>query len=221
MRMFYEAFDGLVPEQLREKSKGDQAFRPPHLVQQIDAMNEWVYEMINNGVYKTGFATSQEVYEEHVYAVFHALDRLEQHLSSPANSPYLFGEHITDADLRLFPTILRFDVVYYNIFNCNLKMIRHDYPRVHDWMRRLYWHENPAFRLTTRFDMIKGAYAKTMNQYVDLVRRSLCARLTKPFSGITPVGPYPNVLPFNGMVDPVKDEAEEHRRWMKLWSYEA
>lgn len=88
------------------------------------------YDTINNGVYKTGFATTQAAYEEHVYPLFKGLDRLEEHLSQPEHQPYLFGEHITEADIRLFPTMVRFDTAYYNTFRCNLKMIRYEYPKV-------------------------------------------------------------------------------------------
>jgi len=94
--------------------------------------NLWprIYSEINNGVYKAGFANTQAAYEEHVYPLFSALDRVEAHLSKPENQPYLFGKHLTDADIKLFPTIIRFDVVYYSLFKCNLKMIRLDYPKV-------------------------------------------------------------------------------------------
>ncbi|KAF2095206.1 transferase [Rhizodiscina lignyota] len=176
IRMFYESFDEFVPEELREAKKGEGALFPPHLQKEIEELNEWVYDTINNGVYKTGYATTQAAYEEHIYPLFKSLDKLEKHLSEPGHSPYLFGEHITDADIRLFPTLVRFDAAYHTTFKCNLKMIRHDYPRLHDWLRRLYWNER-AFRDTTYFDIIKRGYARTMQ------------------SGIIPAGPLPNILP--------------------------
>ena len=158
IRMFYTEFDALIPEHLRESSKGDRAIFPAHLHKSIDEMNEWVYDTVNNGVYKTGFAQTQEAYEEHVYPVFKSLDRIEEHLGS-TGGPFLFGNHITEADIRLYPTILRFDIAYFTIFKCNLKMIRYEYPRLHDWLRKLYWDNSEltnfgAFRKTVDFQAV-------------------------------------------------------------------
>ena len=139
IRMFYSAFDALLPEHVREEKKPGGGFYPLHLRTEIDEMNEWVYNTVNNGVYKCGFAGSQKAYEENLYPLFASLDRLEKHLGEKGHTPFLFGEHITEADLRLYTTLIRFDVAYYNIFNCNLKMIRHDYPRLSRWLRNLYW----------------------------------------------------------------------------------
>jgi putative glutathione S-transferase len=159
IRMFYTEFDAFIPEHLREASKGDKGLLPEHLREEIEAMNEWVYDDLNNGVYKTGFAQSQEAYEEHVYPVFKALDRLEEHLGQPGHGSYLFGDHITEADIRAYTTILRFDVAYVTIFKCNLKMIRYDYPRLHDWLRNLYWDKSRttnggAFKSTVDFQAV-------------------------------------------------------------------
>jgi putative glutathione S-transferase len=139
IRMMYSEFDDLLPEGLRESSKPGGGFYPEHLRKEIDGMNDWVYNTVNNGVYKCGFAANQEAYETNLYPLFESLDRLERHLAEPGHSPYLFGEYITEADVRLYTTMIRFDVAYYNIFNCNLKMIRHDYPRLSRWLRNLYW----------------------------------------------------------------------------------
>jgi glutathionyl-hydroquinone reductase len=158
--MFYDAFDSLIPEKRRETTKGEAALFPPHLRADIEAMNDWVYNTVNNGVYKTGFASTQEAYEDHVFPLFKSLDRLEEHLTNPAHQPYLFGKNITEADIRLFTTMIRFDVAYYTIFKCNLKMIRHDYPRLHKWLRNLYWNETQptraAFHETVRFDAVSS-----------------------------------------------------------------
>jgi len=163
LRMFYTAFDHLLPESLRESSKGANGLRPAHLVTAIDAMNDWVYDTINNGVYRCGFATSQEAYEEAIYPLFKSLDRLEEHLADPRYAgPFLFGEHITDADIRLYPTIIRFDIGYYILFKVNIKMIRHDYPRLYKWLRTLYWDQSAttraAFNQTTLFDRVSVRY---------------------------------------------------------------
>jgi putative glutathione S-transferase len=156
LRMLYSEFDAFVPEDRREDKR---PLFPKHLQKDIEEMNEWVYDTVNNGVYKTGFATTQEAYEEHVHVLFASLDRLEKHLEQPGHSPFLFGEHITEADIRLFTTLIRFDAAYVTIFKCNLKMIRWEYPRLHDWLRKLYWDEGEesnggAFKTTTRFDCV-------------------------------------------------------------------
>jgi putative glutathione S-transferase len=159
IRMFYTEFDAFIPEHLRESSKGGKTLLPDNLRKDIDAMNDWVYNDINNGVYKTGFATTQEAYQEHVVKVFQGLDRVEEHLGQPGHNPYLFGDHITDADIRLYTTMIRFDAAYFGIMKCNLKMIRYEYPRIHDWLRRLYWDESErtnggAFKKTVDFQAV-------------------------------------------------------------------
>jgi putative glutathione S-transferase len=155
LRILYSAFDEFLPDAQREKSKGEAALFPQHLQKDIEEMNEWVYDTVNNGVYKCGFAGSQEAYESNVFALFGSLDRLEEHLSK-SGTPFLFGDHLTEADIRLYTTIARFDVAYFTIFRCNLKMIRYEYPALHKWLRMLYWDKEDklsgAFRDTTRFD---------------------------------------------------------------------
>lgn len=140
-------------------SKGSAAFIPQHLRSEIDTLNAWVYDIVNNGVYRAGFARSQAAYNENVMRLFQGLDRLEHHLSQHDHYPYLFGPYITEADIRLYPTLIRFDIAYYTLFKCNLKMIRTDYPRLHAWLRRLYWSEGPetnggVFKKTTYFDCV-------------------------------------------------------------------
>jgi putative glutathione S-transferase len=158
IRMLYTEFDDLIPEHLREVNKAQSLYPEGHLRKEIDDMNEWVYNLINNGVYKTGFAGTQEAYDANVYPLFQALDRIEEHLGRPEYpGPYLFGEHITEADIRLFPTIIRFDPAYYHIFRCNLKTIRFEYPNIERWLRSLYWDESEvtnggAFKKTTHFE---------------------------------------------------------------------
>ncbi|KAE8379512.1 HAD-like domain-containing protein [Aspergillus bertholletiae] len=188
IRMFYTEFDHLLPDELRETNRPGGGLYPQPLREDIDEMNEWVYHQINNGVYKTGFATTQEAYEANIYPLFEALDRIESHLAQPGHQPYLFGENITEADIRLYPTIARFDVAYYLIFKCNLKMIRHDYPRIHEWYRRLYFDESQragggAFKKTTYFDTYKFGYLQAIG------RRTGSSQL------IIPAGPSPDILP--------------------------
>jgi putative glutathione S-transferase len=153
------AFDHLIHPDQWEAQKEQPALVPPHLHCAIDEMNAWVYDTVNNGVYKVGFATSQAAYDAHITQLFESLDRLEHHLSQPSNHPYLFGTSITEADVRLYTTLIRFDVAYYPLFKCNVKMIRLDYPQLHAWLRRLYWSDGPetlggVFRKTTHFDVV-------------------------------------------------------------------
>lgn len=190
IRMFYSEFDDLLPEEKREVNKAGGGLYPVHLRKDIDAMNEWVYDRINNGVYKTGFATTQEAYESNLIPLFEALDRVEEHLAQPGHKPYLFGEHITEADVRLYTTIARFDVAYYLIFRCNLKMIRHDYPLIDRWYRRLYYDESEktnggAFRKTTFFDIYKFGYLIALGKKQGNESSQL----------VIPAGPKPDILP--------------------------
>ena len=119
---------------------------------EIDAINTRVYETLNNGVYKAGFATTQETYEVSVDALFETLDWLENLLT---RQPYLAGGRMTEADIRLFVTLVRFDAVYHGHFKCNRhKLI--EYPALYDHTRRLY-HERDI-RPTVCFQHIKGHY---------------------------------------------------------------
>ncbi|KAJ8115400.1 hypothetical protein OPT61_g2952 [Boeremia exigua] len=182
-RMLTSAFDHLLPPEDREVNKGPAALVPEQFRSEIDEVNSWVYDTVNNGVYKVGFATSQAAYDEHITKLFNSLDRLEHHLGEPGHHPYLFGQHITEADIRLYTTLIRFDVAYYPLFKCNVKMIRLDYPRLHAWLRRLYWDDSRetaggAFRKSTNFEVIKRGYASVMRG-----------------NRIVPAGPVPYIMP--------------------------
>ncbi|WP_127139452.1 glutathione S-transferase family protein [Streptococcus agalactiae] len=135
-------------------------YYPDSLQGQIDEMNNFIYPKINNGVYKAGFATSQNVYQKEVETLFTALDQLEKHLS---DNHYLVGEQFTEADIRLFTTLVRFDTVYYGHFKCNLKAL-HDYPHFWHYTKRIY--NLPGIAETVNFDHIKKHYYgshKTIN----------------------------------------------------------
>jgi glutathionyl-hydroquinone reductase len=119
---------------------------------EIDAVNARIYETLNNGVYKAGFATKQLAYEEAVAGVFDTLDWLAARLT---RQPYLVGNELTEADIRLFTTLVRFDVVYYGHFKCNRHALT-DYPALWDYTRALYQH--PDIRPTINFVHIKGHY---------------------------------------------------------------
>jgi putative glutathione S-transferase len=126
IRMLNSAFKGIAGD--------DTDYYPPELRAEIDRMNEFTYANINNGVYRCGFATSQASYEAAYDALFAALDELEARLG---RHRYLVGHRITEADWRLLPTLLRFDVAYFSLFKCNRQRIA-DYPNLTNYMRELY-----------------------------------------------------------------------------------
>ncbi|MDR2629731.1 MAG: glutathione S-transferase C-terminal domain-containing protein [Spirochaetaceae bacterium] len=125
---------------------------PEDLREEIIALNEVIYYEVNNGVYKAGFAETQEAYADACEKVFIRLDELEKRL---AKGRYLFGDRLTDSDIRLYVTLARFDAAYYNAFRVNLRRLR-DYPALWAYARSLY--RIPAFRENTDFDHIKIHY---------------------------------------------------------------
>lgn len=127
-------------------------YYPSDLQTEINSINELVYDNINNGVYKAGFATTQAAYEDAVFAVFRVLDIIEKRLSGQR---YLVGSTITEADWRLFTTLIRFDAVYHGHFKCNVKQIA-DYPNIFGYMKELY--QVPGIAETVNFDHIKRHY---------------------------------------------------------------
>jgi glutathionyl-hydroquinone reductase len=131
---------------------------PAALRPEIDALNERVYATVNNGVYRCGFATSQDAYNAAVASLFATLDDLDQRLASRR---YLFGDSLTEADVRLWVTLARFDAVYVTHFKANLRRLA-DYPNLWPYARDLY--SIPAFRGTTDFDQIKRHYFGTHPQ---------------------------------------------------------
>ncbi|KAJ5755021.1 Glutathione S-transferase omega-like 2 [Penicillium manginii] len=185
IRMLYYEFDDFLPEQYKKVD-----LFPTALRSEIDESNEWIYNDVNNGVYKSGFATTQEAYEKAVITLFSSLDKIEAHLvKQQASSKYFFGDSVTEADIRLFTTIIRFDPVYVQHFKCNLRDIRSGFPAIHRWVRGLYW-DLDAFRETTEFEHIKKHYTKSHKQINQFA--------------ITPLGPVPDVLPKDQEVPAVK-----------------
>ncbi|WP_448187812.1 glutathione S-transferase family protein [Azospirillum sp. sgz301742] len=125
---------------------------PAPLRAEIDGWNERIYHTVNNGVYRAGFAKSQASYDEAVTTLFETLDQLEERLSA---SRYLAGEHLTEADWRLFVTLVRFDPAYHGAFKCNVRRIE-DYPALSNYLRELYqW---PGVRATVNIEHIKRGY---------------------------------------------------------------
>lgn len=144
IRMFNSAFDGLGA------TPGN--YYPNALRQQIDDINELVYPNVNNGVYRAGFATSQAAYDEAVTQVFDTLEQLEQRLST---NRYLLGDTLTEADLRLWTTLVRFDAVYVTHFKCDHKRIA-DYPGLSGFMREIY--QMPGVAQTVNMAHIRQHY---------------------------------------------------------------
>jgi glutathionyl-hydroquinone reductase len=125
---------------------------PNGLRKDIDALNEFIYENVNDGVYRAGFATSQRVYEKAVLRLFDALDQLEKRL---ADHRYLFGPRFVETDWRLFVTLIRFDAVYHGHFKCNIRRII-DYPNLFGYLKDLY--QTNGIAETVNFDHIKRHY---------------------------------------------------------------
>jgi glutathionyl-hydroquinone reductase len=161
IRMLNSAFD-----QVGAKA-GD--YYPRDLRAEIDAVNQRIYDTLNNGVYKAGFATTQSAYEAAMTPLFETLDWLEEKLS---NSRYLCGSILTEADIRLFTTLVRFDSVYYGHFKCNIRRVT-DYPNLWAYARDIY--QTPGVAPTVNFDHIKRHYY-------------MSHRRINP-TGIVPVGP--------------------------------
>ncbi len=147
MRMFNHAFNRLTIQ--------TQDYYPENLREGIDSLNALIYDRINDGVYRAGFATKQEAYEKAVKKLFEALDELDRRLSGQR---YLFGSSIVETDWRLFVTLVRFDAVYHGHFKCNIRQIQ-DYPNLFGYLKDLYQHEGVAE--TVNFDHIKRHYYMT------------------------------------------------------------
>lgn len=161
IRMMNSAFDGVGAR------PGD--YYPEDLRSEIDSLNSRIYDKVNNGVYKAGFATTQQAYEEAVRPLFDTLDLLDERLSSRR---YLCGDRLTEADIRLFTTLVRFDAVYVGHFKCNLRRIA-DYPHLSGYLRDIY--QTDGIAETVDMVHIKGHYYeshKTINP-----------------AGIVPLGP--------------------------------
>jgi putative glutathione S-transferase len=140
----------MIDEELGAERAPD--LRPEALRAEIDALNARIYDDVNNGVYRAGFATTQEAYDEAVLAVFRALDWLEERLEGRR---FLLGDRLTEADIRLFTTLVRFDPVYHFHFKCSRRAL-HEYPNLWRLTRRIY--QTPGVKETVRFDQIRRHY---------------------------------------------------------------
>ena len=174
IRMLNSAFDGIGAK------PGD--YYPAALREEIDAVNTRVYHTVNNGVYKAGFATTQQAYEEAVVPLFDTLDWLEQRL---ADRRFLLGDSLTEADIRLFTTLIRFDAVYVGHFKCNIRRLV-DYPNLFAYTRDIYqW---PGVAATVDFEHIRRHYYES--------HRSI-----NP-TGIVPLGPVLDFTAAHGRTQP-------------------
>ena len=144
IRMFNKSFNELTGNALN--------FYPEQFQKKIDEINNFTYHNINNGVYKVGFATKQEVYEEELDNLFQSLDQIEEMLNQ---NTYLIADELLECDLRLFPTLLRFDPVYVGHFKCNKKRII-DYPNISRYLQKIKTH--PKIQPTINIDHIKTHY---------------------------------------------------------------
>ena len=173
IRMFNSAFDRYTDDRTD--------YYPPALRDEIDRINDLVYTTVNNGVYRSGFAVTQEAYEEACRTLFDTLDQLEERLS---RQRWLVGDQITEADWRLFSTLLRFDAVYHYHFKCNLKRIL-DYPNLSNYVRDLY--RQPGVAETVNMDHIKRHYYGSQKR-------------VNP-TGIVPLGPLGPAVDFKAPHD--------------------
>ncbi|KAK0452443.1 glutathione S-transferase [Armillaria borealis] len=162
IRMFNTAFNDKLPA---DKAVLD--YYPESLRAEIDSLNDWIYPTINNGVYRSGFATTQAAYGRGVEKLLTGKD-------------YIIGNQLTECDIRLWVTIIRFDPVYVGHFKCNIRTIRDGYPAINKWMKKLYWN-NDAFKSSTNFEHIKTHYYWS-HPHINPTR-------------VVPVGPDPTIQP--------------------------
>jgi glutathionyl-hydroquinone reductase len=172
LRSLETAFDALLPA-----DRAGFTLYPEPLRAEIDAAAPWVQRYLNSGVYRAGEAETQEQYERFVPGVFAALNRLEKMLPA-RGGPYLLGKQLTELDVRVYATAIRFDAIYVQHFKVDLGTIRHNYPQLNNWLKNLYWNV-PGFKETTDFRHIKENYTKS---HYNINPR-----------GITPLGPWPAV----------------------------
>ena len=161
VRMFDTAFEEMAPK--------TQRLYPKEAAKKIDQWNELIYRTVNNGVYRAGFAGTQSAYEKAAREVFETLDAIDRHLAS---AEFLVGDRFSEADLRLFPTLARFDVAYHYAFKCNLKKIS-DYPHLWPYARFIY--QMPGISRLVKFDLYKQGYFSPSEKRNPL--------------GIVPIGP--------------------------------
>ena len=150
LRWLPTAFDSILPSLPPNKVLN---LYPAEHAATIDELSSWMQSDLNTGVYKAGFANTQEAYDRGVRVVFDALNKLEA-LIAKNGGPFLLGKQLTELDIRAYATVVRFDTIYVQHFKCNLGTIRHNYPVINNWLKNLYW-DVPGFRDSTNFIHIK------------------------------------------------------------------
>ncbi|KAL6720542.1 hypothetical protein ACLMJK_002466 [Lecanora helva] len=178
MRMLNHAFDDFLP---KDSPRRGIDFYPENMRDKINEVNSWMMPNLNSGVYKAGFADNQEDYEKNCRVVFQTLDRLESMLADDRSLFLLGTPQRTEADIKLYTTLVRFDTIYQQHFKLMTRSVRHGYPRLNRWLKNFYWNV-PGVKETTNFEQIKDNYSKSHG-------------LINP-RGITPLGPEPAVEPW-------------------------
>lgn len=178
MRMLNTALNDHLPENSERRKLH---LYPPEPKNSIDHINSWLMPKLNEGVYKAGFAATQEDYDEHCAMVFQTLERLE-HMLVDSNNIYLLGDGLSEVDIKLYTTPVRFDTIYQQHFKLMFGSIGPSYPRLNRWLRNMYWNV-PGIRETTDFKHIKENYSKS---HADINPKA-----------IIPMGPIPVVEPWS------------------------
>lgn len=178
MRMLNTVFNDFLPDHAPERRLN---FYRPEKQGSIDGINAWMMPDLNLGVYKAGFAQTQDEYDQNCKVVFNTLDRLEAMLGDYKSIYVLPGDEMTEIDIKLFTTLVRFDTIYQQHFKLMNGSIRHSYPRLNRWLKHLYWKVS-GVKETVDFKHIKESYSKC---HPDINPR-----------GITPQGPIPEVEPW-------------------------
>ena len=192
IRILNSAFNEFIDPNDPEKNVD---LAPKELIPELDAYNQWMGPNVNSGVYKVGLAPSQSVFEEQTIKLYESLDEVESKLKGVYDALaakygadnekeilknyFLFANHLTDTDIRLYTTIIRFDSIYAYHFKCNWKTIRADYPFISKWLQNLYWNY-PAFRQTTSFNQIKLFYTHSKKLTSSIILTPLGPKLDIP-----------------------------------------
>ena len=192
MRMLNTVFNDFLPEKAPQRKLN---FYRPEQQGKIDEINAWMMPDLNTGVYKAGFAQTQEDYDKHCKVVFKTLDRLEAMLDDYKSLYILPGDEMTEIDIKLFTTLIRFDVIYRQHFKLMNGSIRHDYPRLNRWLKNMYY--NTGIQETVNFKHIKENYSKVMPEI-------------NP-NGITPQGPIPDIQPWTDGDEKWKKETQQSK----------
>lgn len=186
------AFDDFLVKQGKTKEAALH-FYPEHLRSKIDEICDWMQRDLNTGVYSAGFAPDQETYDKNVIPVFAALNKLEKIVASN-NGPFALGHELTEVDIRLYPTLIRFDTVYVQHFKCNLGTLRHDYPVLNNYLKGLYWCKN-EIQLPDGSKYVVNAFGPETTDFKHIKENYTKSHYDVNPKAITPRGPYPDVEP--------------------------